>query len=62
MLKAAELANPELTLGSSGNDIDKILVESLCQLDHCLPPTAIRPKLDNKESNRFATVATYGQI
>ena len=44
--KAAELADCDLTVGSSSDDVDKTLVEAWCQFDLVSPPTAKRLKMD----------------
>lgn len=62
LLKAAELADPQLKCGSSDNDMDKILLEAMDQFECVSPPTAKRPKGDSNKRDRFATVATSSRI
>ena len=65
IVKAAKLADTtcKLTVGSSDNNIDKIVFEALCQFD---PVPAFyckkRPKIDSKESDGFAAITTYSLI
>ena len=40
LLKAEQLVDPELTLGSSDDDVDKLLFEALCQVEPVSPAIA----------------------
>ena len=54
LLKEAELADGELTGGSSDDEIDKILLKASRQFDPVSPPSVKRPKVDSTGSDRFS--------